>query len=173
MLVGKEVTMSCCNDNCGMPPGIVPYVVPFAGFTEFTTSVPKLYWNVKSQEQRILALCEQFHKMVCYADMLGDKINEDHLEIGELQALFQKFVESGFDDYYAEQVERWIDEHLAYIYRYTAKQVFFGLTLDGYFVAYIPESWEEIAFDTGADYSSDTYGRLILSYLTDGQPTEQ
>lgn len=40
--------------------------------------------------------------------------------------------------------------------------IFFGLTEDGYFVAYIPDSWNSIVFDTGADYTLDTYGRLIL-----------
>ena len=53
--------------------------------------------------------------------------------------------------------------------------VFFGLTLDGYFVAYIPESWTQIIFDTGAVYGTPEYGRLILSYdvTSDAQPVEQ
>lgn len=53
------------------------------------------------------------------------------------------------------------------------KQVYFGLTDDtysggtGYFVAYIPDSWSEIVFDTGAVYGLDTYGRLILRWDAD------
>ena len=134
------------------------------GFTEFTASIPKMYWDVKSQEQRILTICKQIHKLICYADMLGDKIEIDHADILELQRLFEQFQESGFDDYYAAQVEKWIDEHLQFIYDHTIKQIYFGLTLDGYFVAYIPESWDDITFDTIMNYSDPNYGCLTLSY---------
>lgn len=139
----------------------------FAGFTDFTPTVPKLYWDVESQEQRIHALCRQLHKLICYADMLGNKIIENHDDIGELQTLFEQFMESGFDDYYAEQVEKWIDDHLQWIFTHVAKQVYFGLTLEGFFVAYIPESWDDIVFDTGMQYGIDTYGRLILRWDVD------
>lgn len=136
----------------------------FAGFTEFTPTIPKMYFNVESQEQRLFAICKQLHKLVCYADMLGDKINLNREDIDELQRLFEQFMESGFDDYYAEQVEKWIDEHLEFIYEHTIKQIYFGLTDDGYFVAYIPESWDDITFDTIMNYSDANYGALTLSY---------
>lgn len=41
--------------------------------------------------------------------------------------------------------------------------VFFGLTLDGYFVAYIPENWGDINFDTIIT-PGDNYGRLCIIY---------
>ena len=148
-----------CHDS-----GVNRWVPWFAGFTEFTPTIPKLYFNVDSQEQRIYALCKRLHKLVCYADMLGEKINVNHDDIVELQELFEKFMQSGFDDYYAEQVEAWIDSHLQYIFEHTAKQVYFGLNEQGYFVAYIPESWDDIVFDTGMQYGIDTYGRLILRW---------
>ena len=48
------------------------------------------------------------------------------------------------------------------------KQVYFGLTSDGYFCAYVPDSWSDITFDTGATYGTETYGRLILRFDSDG-----
>ena len=156
--------MACC-------PPIPPYryVPPFAGFTEFTASIPKLYFNVKSQEQRIHAMCELINKLICYADMLGDKVSDDHDAIEELIEEFNKFKDSGFLDYYEKQLEAWINAHMADIISMYVKQVFFGLTLDGHFVAYIPEgsAWEDVIFDTGAVYNLDTYGRLMLYYVTD------
>ena len=156
--------MACC-------PPIPPYryVPPFAGFTEFTASIPKLYFNVKSQEQRIHAMCELINKLICYADMLGDKVSDDHDAIEELIEEFNKFKDSGFLDYYEKQLEAWINAHMADIISMYVKQVFFGLTLDGHFVAYIPadSAWEDVIFDTGAVYELDTYGRLILYYETD------
>lgn len=48
------------------------------------------------------------------------------------------------------------------------KFVFFGLTDDGYFVAYIPEPWDSIKFNTSnLDIflpEVSEFGRLILSY---------
>ena len=48
------------------------------------------------------------------------------------------------------------------------KMVWFGLTDSGYFVAYIPENWEDITFfTTGYDYTTDLmpeYGHLVLGY---------
>lgn len=83
----------------------LPY---FAGFTAFTPEVPKLYWDVKSQEQRIFELCKEFHKVVCYANELAKRINalsddvEDTLE--------------DFENRLTEQLEeqnKKIDEQLA------------------------------------------------------------
>lgn len=153
--------MACYDRN------IARWVPWFAGFTDYTPTIPKLYWDVDSQEQRIHAICAQLHKLACYADMLGDKININHSDIDELQELFEKFMQSGFNDYYAKQVERWIDEHLTFVFEHTVKQVYFGLNEQGYFVAYIPESWDDIVFDTGMQYGIDTYGRLILRWDVD------
>lgn len=136
----------------------------FRGFTDFTTAIPKLYFDVDSAEQRYHLLCEQLHKLICYIDYVGDKVNIDHNEIEKLKEQFQKFMESGFEDYYIEQIYKWIDDHMEELITYAVKMVFFGLTDDGYFVAYIPDSWDEILFDTGAVYGTDEYGRLILNY---------
>lgn len=152
--------------NCCKPP--FPAFVPgWSGFVDFPPTVPQLYWNIDSNEQRYHLLCRQLHKLVCYADMLGEKINIDHAAIDALEAEFEKFKESGFIDYYEALIERWINQNMERLISLSIKQVYFGLTLDGYFVAYIPDSWDEIIFDTGANYGEDTYGRLILRWDVD------
>lgn len=42
--------------------------------------------------------------------------------------------------------------------------VFFGLTDDGYFCAYIPDSWADIRFCTILDIDSPDFGKLTLLY---------
>lgn len=153
--------------SCNGYPDISRWVPAFAGFTEFTPTIPKMYWDVKSQEQRLKAICAQIHKLICYSDMLSGKINDDHDAIAELQELFDTFMESGFDDYYLEQIEEWVNNNLEELFHLLVKQVYFGLTLEGYFVAYSPESWDDIIFDTGMVYGVDTYGRLILRWDVD------
>ena len=159
--------MDCCNHHSGLG-----WVARWMGFIDYVPTVPQLYWNVDGNEQRYHLLCKQLHKLVCYADMLGQKIDLDHAAINELEKQFEKFMESGFDDYYKAQIEAWIETHMPDIIGKYVRMVFFGLTLDGYFVAYIPEGtgWDDIVFDTGAIYGSDEYGRLILNYAVDGEP---
>lgn len=45
------------------------------------------------------------------------------------------------------------------------EHVYFGLSEDGYFNAYVPESYREVGFDTQSDYNSPNYGRLMLRIL--------
>lgn len=153
--------MDCCNN------GLIPWVARWFGFTDYVPTVPQLYWDMDSNEQRYHLLCKQLHKLVCYADMLGQKITIDHAAIEALEKEFEKFKDSGFEDYYLAQIEKWVNDNLAQLYKLLVKQIYFGLTDDGHFVAYIPESWEDIIFDTGYDYDLDTYGRLILRWDVD------
>ena len=64
----------------------LPY---FFGFTAFTPEVPKLYWDVKSQEQRYFTLCKEFHKMTCYANALADRINTITTDLETVMADFE------------------------------------------------------------------------------------
>lgn len=153
-----------CNCNESKIPCYVP---PFPAFTEFTSVMPKMYWDVVSQEQRIHKLCETLDKLICYADMLGVKINVNRDDIDWLLDQFNEFKEHGFEDYYEQQILNWINHHLETLFKALAKQVYFGLTLDGHFIAYIPESWNDLIFDTGMVYGVDTYGRLILRWNVD------
>ena len=151
-----------------MSDGISWSIEPYASFTNFTPTLPQFYWDVYSAEQRIKQICCEIDKLVNYADSIGVKLNVTHEDVEELKSLFKDFTEHGFDKYYSEQIEKWFRENALDIYKLTAKQVFFGITTDGYFCAYVPDSWSEIQFDTGAVYGKETYGRLILRYDASG-----
>lgn len=148
-------------------------IPPFWGFSAFTPTIPKLYWNVKSQEQRILNLFDLLNKLVCYCDNMGLQIDVNAQDIADLQTAMQELKDGGLLDYYEKQIYAWIQANMADLLSAGIKQVYFGLTDDtysggaGYFVAYIPDSWSEIVFDTGAVYGLDTYGRLILRWDAD------
>lgn len=133
-----------------------------------TPTIPKFYWDVKSQEQRIKVMCCLIQQLIDQYGSTDSQIQKNSDDIAELQELFRKFQESGFDEYYEQQVIQWIGDNIAIIYQQLAKQVFFGLTSDGYFCAYVPDSWSDITFDTGAVYGTETYGRLVLRFDSDG-----
>lgn len=58
----------------------------------------------------------------------------------------------------------WIDNNVQDLISRNIKFVWFGLTDDGYFVAYMPESWQELWFDTDMDFDSEYYGHLLIKY---------
>ena len=144
-------------------------IVPYGTYTAYTPTLPQFYWDVYSAEQRIKHICMEIDKLVNYANELGVKLNVTHQDVEELKKLFQDFIEHGFEKYYEEQIEKWFQEHAWEIYQKIAKQVFFGLTSDGYFCAYVPDSWKEITFDTGAVYGRSDYGRLCLKFDPEGK----
>ena len=134
----------------------------YSGWTQYTPVIPKLYWDVYSAEQRMKQLCLSFDKVEHYLDYIAGLMNEWNIEFSqkmkdELAELWNA-VNNGLEN----AVHDWITENLNEIFTTIAKQVYFGLTLDGHFVAYIPDSWNDIVFDTGMVYGEDTYGRLIL-----------
>lgn len=64
--------------------------------------------------------------------------------------------------------KEWMRENLTDLIGELIKGVYFGLTQTGYFVAYIPDSWDDIIFNTSGfdiDIPEETeFGHLILSY---------
>ena len=136
----------------------------YSGWGQYTPVIPKLYWDVYSQEQRLKQLCMNFDKVEHYLDYVAKLMNEWNIEFtdeieAELADMWRQI-----HDGYIDAMNEWFQKDF---YRELVAQVFFGLTLDGHFVAYIPESWDGIIFDTGQVYDLDTYGRLMLFYETD------
>lgn len=150
-----------------VPPNPVPL---WPAFFPSAPVVPKLYYEALSPEQRMKKLCEELHRLCDYANMLGININIDHELIAQLQRDFQTFLDSGFEDHYEEQIHAWVLEHMPDIIRDAIRMVFFGLTADGYFCAWIPDSWTDIWFDTGANYGRSDYGCLMILFQADGAP---
>ena len=140
----------------------------YSGWTQYTPVIPKLYWDVYSAEQRMKMICLNYDKVEHYLDYIAEMMNSWNVEFTEqMQAEFAAMWEAIHGEF-KNTFEPWFNEHIDdYLTDALKQQVFFGLTLDGYFVAYIPDSWDEIIFDTGAVYGREDYGRLILKYQVD------
>lgn len=139
----------------------------YSGWTQYTPVIPKLYWDVYSAEQRMKQLCMNFDKVEHYLDYVAEMMNEWNIEfdkdLNDELAKMWKEVHDGYE--YA--LNNWFTQNAERIFKAMFSNVWFGLTLDGYFVAYIPESWDDIVFDTGMVYGSEEYGRLILLFNVD------
>lgn len=110
-----------------------------------------------------LSYYEVLCKVVKYINDLIDSDKEIIKDIDVLRKEMDEVLE--FMEKYREEAEKIIKEEIE---KYIATMVFFAITEDGYFVAYIPESWDDITFNTtGLDIWLDLqpeYGHLVLSY---------
>ena len=85
----------------------------------------------------------------------------------KIRELYQAIISGNFPPEIIAALTDWMRENALDIVGDLVHMVFFGLTLDGYFVAYVPESWDDITFNTSNyDISMPDvdFGRLVLSY---------
>lgn len=84
---------------------------------------------------------------------------------GDIDKIEKYLASNEFINQNLSAIEAYIQDNLPDIVSQYVKYIFFGLTDDGYFAAYIPDSWNFISFDTGVDPSdAERYGHLILRY---------
>lgn len=86
--------------------------------------------------------------------------------ISDLQKLLDDIAAGNFPAEISSAIKNWIVRNFNDIVGDMIKTVWFGLTDDGYFVAYIPESWQDVTFRT-TDYDMTTelmpeFGHLVL-----------
>lgn len=141
----------------------------YSGWNAYTPVIPKMYWNAYSIEQILKQLACDFDKCEHYLDYVAEKMNEWGIDFDEeIESQFEAMwyeINNGLEN----AAHDWIANNLEWIFTHVVKQVFFGLTMDGHFVAYIPDGWEDIVFDTGMVYGRSDYGRLILRFNTDDE----
>ena len=108
----------------------------------------------------------------CNLDKLREALNEYGEQSGKLyDALAERLdaLQAEFDKLYEEKIREWLATNMPEIMddavTEAIKTIFFGLTDDGYFCAYVPKNWADyIEFDTNANYGNEEYGCLILNY---------
>lgn len=108
----------------------------------------------------------------CNLDKLREALNEYGEQSGKLyDSLTARLdaLQAEFDNLYEEKIREWLAENMPEIMddavTEAIKTIFFGLTDDGYFCAYVPKNWADyIEFDTNVNYASKEYGCLILNY---------
>ena len=142
--------------------------VPYGSFTAYTPALPQFYWDVYSGEQRIKHICYEIEKVIAYANMLGVNLNATHDDVVKLQQELENLKNGGLLDFYEKQIAAWVDANMERIMSRAIKFAMFGINKDGRFVAYVPDSWNEIQFDFGAVYGRSDYHRIILRFDAEG-----
>lgn len=87
--------------------------------------------------------------------------------VTELEQNFEDFKKGIVPESWLNAFNNWLSLNMKSIIEnalaeYMKVGVYFGLTDNGYFTAYIPETWKDIKFDT--IMTGELYGHLTLSY---------
>lgn len=98
----------------------------------------------ESQGGNITALNSAMADLAAAQKCINDRLNNGDFENG-------KFLE-------------WADKNLPAMVCEMVRFVWFGLTPDGHFCAYVPANWNWLIFNTGTDITEPEYGHLIITY---------
>ena len=132
----------------------------FFEFPHTRTYDTDLGWLIKSVK-KLIECCEQMQEWKA----------EHEEQYQELKKLYDDVMSGNFPPSIIAAFEKWMRENALDLVGELVKMVFFGITDDGYFVAYIPESWDDIIFGTTGldDFPAGIeYGHLTLSFEIGG-----
>lgn len=115
----------------------------------------KLFYVVKTTVESQVEITDKFKELYDFAHSL---------DVEYLKKEIEKVKNGDYVSLYLDSIINWIDKNLQAIVARIVKQVFFQITPDGYFTAYIPESWSDITFDTIMNCDDANWGRLVLKY---------
>ena len=120
--------------------------------------IPLVYDDSLSYYEVLCKVRDKLNELITEQNRTGEAVESLQLAVDELNQC-------------CDEVKKTLDGDLTDLMKNiianAVKMVFFGLTDSGYFVAYIPDSWDDIQFrTTGYDYPTTdyNYGHLVLSY---------
>ena len=126
------------------------------------------YPNNSTEVRNLDWIIKHFNEFIESINSIDGWIEQHEREYNDLKKIIDDFNDGKFTDDFIESLKSWIVNNVNDLISYAIKNVWFGLTDSGYFVAYIPDSWNDIIFNTiGYDIDvedSVNYGRLVLSY---------
>lgn len=115
-----------------------------------------LGWLIKTVKDLLLAV-----------DSLEDWRIDHKEEYEQLKALYDSLMAGQFPPEIVNAFNRWARANMPDLVKEMILSVWFGINDEGYFVAFIPDSWAEIIFNTtGLDITiaGVDYGHLTLSF---------
>ena len=125
---------------------------PYQNFSDYT-----LDWCIE--------VCKE---MLSEVEQLDEWKTAHEAEYAELKQIVDGIYNGELTPALEASIRTWLQNNAASIISEWVKMVFFGLTDTGYFVAYIPEGWQDIVFKT-TGYDIDLalmpdFGHLVLQY---------
>jgi hypothetical protein len=98
------------------------------------------------------------------ADGMQDEIDIVNKEISAINADLENIEKGEYVELYLNSVISWIDNNLQKLVASIVKYVTFEIDSTGHFIAYIPDSWDFMRFDTIVDTNDENYGHLTFEW---------
>lgn len=101
---------------------------------------------------------------------LNTWIEENQPKMDDVYAFMEAMNSGNLPDGVKQGIYDWCSQNLVDLVGSTIPAVFFGVLNDGHFVAWIPDSWDDITFNTTyydivlSSHPEYKYGHLVLSY---------
>lgn len=101
---------------------------------------------------------------------LNNWISENQPKMDDVYAFIDAMNSGSLPEGVKKGLYEWASVNLIDLVGSTLKAVFFGILDDGHFVAYIPDSWSDIQFNTTdydiilTEHPEYKFGHLVLSY---------
>ena len=113
----------------------------------------------------LIRCCKTVNETLDALEAWKDEVNP---EIEDFYKLYQQMVNGDLPAGVQEGIRIWLQRNALDLIGDLIHSVFFEITDGGYFIAYIPEAWSDITFNTTEyDYTTPLqpqYGHLVLSY---------
>lgn len=125
--------------------------------------LPAVYDDSLSYYELLAKIQDKLNEVIHSENYLNEwQAAQDEL-MADLEQLVQDFINGGYKQDFDQFAQDWLDANIQEALTKAAHMVFFGLTEDGYFTAYIPRDWSFV-FDTIIDYNDPNYGSLTIKY---------
>ena len=127
--------------------------------------------NTRTYDADLGWLIKTVKQLVSAVETLEDWKDNFQEEYKELLNFYNQILAGNLPEDVQNAIRLWMQRNALTLMGELVKMVFFGITDTGYFVAYIPEGWDDIIFNTtGLDIfiPDEDYGRLSLSFNTEG-----
>ena len=133
--------------------------------------LPLVYDESLSYYEVLCKLIKYTNTLIENVESLNEILDNLDINLDDLQKdidwrkeELEKVKNGDYVDLYLDSIISWIDKNIQELVGRIVKYVYFGLTKDGYFCAWIPQSWDFLWFDTIITPDSELYGHLVLQW---------
>lgn len=146
--------------------------IPLKTFKAYCQQViPLIYEDSLSYYEVLCKLMEYINNIIDNTDYLNQQTTANSNDIAALKKdvayinnQLENIANGAYLNVYINGLIDWIDQNIQQLIGRMVKYITFGLTPDGYFCAWIPQTWDFITFSTGMIPDQPDYGCLILNY---------
>lgn len=152
-----------------MPGLIPPYYYNFTNPT-----LPKFYYEVKSQEQLLATISCALEGLTKHENAVTDNVNVNTEDIEELQKYVEAIQNGEYVDGYIDQLAAYIDANLTDLVGRIAQYVFPSFYWDGdcwRYMVVVPTNWDWLRFRWVWDQEDGTY-HIALGYTVTNEQVE-